>query len=82
MLQQPQNLGRRIGTSKMYLSSPCFGSCPFKGGGSVVVDSMLIVIPIMGFCNVSMLCVTLCPFLFCNHLDGEEIAIRMVARNI
>ena len=28
----------------------------------------------MGFCNCSMflLCVTLCLFLFCNHLDGEE----------
>ena len=29
----------------------------------------------MGFCNCSMfLCVTLCPSLSCNHLDGEERA--------
>ena len=30
----------------------------------------------MGFCNCSffLLCVTLCPFLFCNHLDREERA--------
>ena len=28
--------------------------------------------PIVGFCNV--LCVALCPFLFCNHLDREERA--------
>ena len=28
-----------------------FGCCPFLGGGSVVVDSMLIVTPIVGFCN-------------------------------
>ena len=27
----------------------------------------------MGFCNCSMFCcVLLCPFQFCNHLDGEE----------
>ena len=30
----------------------------------------------MGFCNCSMffMGITLCPFLFCNHLDGEERA--------
>ena len=30
----------------------------------------------MGFCNGSLvlLCVTLCPFLFYNHLDGNERA--------
>ena len=29
----------------------------------------------MGFCNCSMFrCTLLCPFLFCNHLDGEERA--------
>ena len=33
------------------------------GGGSVVVDSLLIVAHIVGFCNCSvLLCVTLCPF--------------------
>ena len=30
-----------------------------EGGGSVVVDSLLIVTPIVGFCNCSMFC---CPF--------------------
>ena len=31
--------------------------------GSLVVDSLLIVTPIVGFCNCSvLLCVTLCPF--------------------
>ena len=28
------------------------GCCPFKGSGPVVVDSLLIVTPIVGFCNV------------------------------
>ena len=27
-----------------------------KGGGSVVVDSLLIITPIVGFCNYSMFC--------------------------
>ena len=49
--------------------------CPFLGGGSVVVDSLLKVIPIVGFCGCSMFCV--CYFvsiLVCNHLYGEERA--------
>ena len=42
-----------------------FGSCPLYGGGSVVVvvvvvvvdvDSLLIVTPIVGFCNCAMFC--------------------------
>ena len=33
--------------------------CPFYGGGSVVVDSFLIVTPIVGFCNCSMFCCAL-----------------------
>ena len=36
-----------------------FGCCPFKRGGSVVVDSLLIVTPIVGFCNGSMFCYAL-----------------------
>ena len=33
------------------------------------------VTPIVGICNCSMfLYVTLCPFYFCNQLDGEERA--------
>ena len=44
-----------------------------KIGGSVVVDFLLIVTPIVGVCNCFMfLYVTLCPFWFCEHLDGEE----------
>ena len=30
-----------------------------KGGGSVIVDSLLIVTPIVGFCNCSILCCAL-----------------------
>ena len=32
---------------------------PFKGDGSVVVDLLFIVTPIVGVCNCSMLCFTL-----------------------
>ena len=44
MLQQQQNLGLKFGTSKMHLSPPPrgLGCCPFLGGGSVAVDSLLI----------------------------------------
>ena len=56
VLQQQQKLGRRFGTSKMHLSSPvAFCLC----GGSVVVDSLLIVTPILGFCNCSIFCCAL-----------------------
>ena len=45
---------------KMYLSPPGgLGCCPFKGGGSVVVDFLFIVTPIVGVCNCSMFCCTL-----------------------
>ena len=45
-------------------------------GGSVVGDPLMIDTSIVGFCNCFMfcLCVTLCPFQFCNHLDGEKRA--------
>ena len=33
--------------------------CPAFGGGSVIVDSLLIVMLIMGFCNCSMFCCAL-----------------------
>ena len=36
-----------------------FGCCPLYDCGSVVVDSMLIVTPIVGFCNCSMICCAL-----------------------
>ena len=43
-----------------YLSPPNgLGCCLFQGGGSVFVDSLLIVTPIVGFCNCSMFCRTL-----------------------
>ena len=32
------------------------GCCPFLGGGSVVVDLLFIVIPIVGVFNCSMFC--------------------------
>ena len=35
------------------------GCCPFLGGGSVVVDFLYIVTPIVGVCNCSMICCTL-----------------------
>ena len=49
-------LGRRFGTSEMHLSPSGLGCCPFKGSGSLVVDSLLIVTPIVGFCNCSTIC--------------------------
>ena len=80
MLRQQQNLGRIFGTSRMHLSPPPrpsgFGCCLFWGGGFVVVDSLLIITPIVGFCNCSMFCWAL----LCVHssfaiiLDGEERA--------
>ena len=74
VLQQQQNLGRRFGTSKMYLSPQWFWLLSVLGDGSVVVDSLLIVTPIVGFCNFVyvLLCVTLCPFLFFDYLDGKR----------
>ena len=59
MLQEQQNLGRRFGTRKCIYASSDYGSCPFYGGGSVVGDSLLIVTPIVGFCNCSMFCCAL-----------------------
>ena len=42
-----------------------------KAGGSVV-DTLLIVTPIVGLCNYSvLLCVALCPFWFCGRLGWE-----------
>ena len=42
-----------------------FGCCPFQCGSSVVVDALLIVIPIVGFCN----CTLFCCALFCVHIS-------------
>ena len=46
-----------------------FGCCLFKGGGSVVVDSLLIASLIVGFCN----CSKFCSALLCNHFSFEII---------
>ena len=44
----------------MHLSTPSsFDCCTFLGGGSVVVDLLLFVTPIEGFCNCSMFCCAL-----------------------
>ena len=66
----------KIGTSKMHLSHRWLSNCLFSGGGSVVVDLLLIVTPIVGFCNCSMFSCTLLYVLsgFGNHLDVEERA--------
>ena len=46
MLQQQQNLGWSVGTSKMHLCPPPpngLGCCRFHGNGSVIVESLFIV---------------------------------------
>ena len=40
------------------------GCCPFLGGGSVVVDSLLIVTPIVGICIFSLFCFVVRYFMF------------------
>ena len=65
VLQQQQNLGRGFSASGMHLSPPpvAWAALRSGAGGSVVVDLLFIVTPIMGVCNCSVLLyVTLCPF--------------------
>ena len=50
-----------------------YGCCPFLSGGSVVVDSLLIVTPILGFCYCSMFCCAL----LCVH---SSFAIILVGK--
>ena len=50
-----------------------FGCCPLKGGGSVVVDLLLIVTPIVGVCNCSRFCCSL----LCVH---SSIAIILMGK--
>ena len=57
MLQPGQNLGVRFGTSGVHLGS--LWLCPVWDGGSVDVDSLLIVVPIVGFCGCSIFCCAL-----------------------
>ena len=57
-----------------YIWAPSgLGNCPFWGGGSVVVDSLLIVTPIVGFCNFS----TFCCALLCVHSSFAIIMMGM-----
>ena len=52
----------------------CNFSCPLWGSGSVVVDLLLNVLPIVCGSSVFVfvsLCITLCPFFF-DHLEEEE----------
>ena len=62
----------------MHLSPPPpppsgLGCCPFWGGGSVVVDFLFIVAPIVGVCGCSMFC---CMLLFVR----SSIAIIMMGK--
>ena len=57
MLQQRQNLGQRFRISKMHLSHRVALAAVRS---KVVVLLLLIVTPIMGFCNFSMFCCALC----------------------
>ena len=64
VLHQQHNLWRRFGTSKRHLGPPPlpFGGlswCPDLGGGSVAVDLLFIVTPVVGVCKFSMFCCTL-----------------------
>ena len=59
MLQQQQNLGRSFGTIKIHLSHPVALAAVRSKAGSVVVDSLLIVTPIVGFSDCSMFCCAL-----------------------
>ena len=58
----------------MHLSPPCPGGL---GCGFVVVNQMFNVLPIVCGSSVFvfvLLCITFCPFQFCNYLDEEERA--------
>ena len=58
VLQQQQYLGRRFGTSKMHLSPlPPVALAAVRS--KAVVLLLLIVIPVVGFCNCSMFCFAL-----------------------
>ena len=54
VLQQQQNLGQRFGTSKMHLSPPPTHVDKAAFRSKAVVLLLLIVTPIMEFCNCSM----------------------------
>ena len=56
-----------------FKSTSDFGFCSFYGGGSVVYDLLLIVSPIVGFCNCSMFCCAL----LCVH---SSVAIILMGK--
>ena len=48
---------------------------PFRGGGSIVVDSLFIVAAPIVFCmTLALMCSNRCRFSFCNHRAGDESA--------
>ena len=55
--------------------------CPFWGGGSVVVDLLFIVTPIVGVCDCSMLCCTLLyvHFSFAVILMGKRELVALLS---
>ena len=57
------------------------GCCPFQGGGSVVVDVLLIVTPIVGVCNCSIICCTLLyvHFSFAIILMGKRELVALLS---
>ena len=57
---------------KYILAPSGLGCCLFIGGGFVVVDSLLIVAPIVGFCKFSMFCCSL----LCVHSSFAIILMR------
>ena len=76
-------MGRRGVAGRMHLSPPPprgLVCCPFWGGGSVVVDFLFIVTPIVGVCNFSMFCCTL----LCVHssiaiiLEGKRELVALL----
>ena len=59
MLQKQQNLGEDLVPVKYSCAPSGFSYCPFEGGGSFAVDSLLSVAPNVGFCNCSLFCCAL-----------------------
>ena len=56
---------RRFSASKMHLAPGAVGCCPFYDGGSVVVNLVFNVLPIVCGSSVFvfvLLCINLCPF--------------------
>ena len=56
----------------MFLSSADFFQFRSRAGGSVVIDSLLVVTPIVGVCNCSMFCCAL----LCFHSSFAIILVR------